>query len=433
MRGATKTWRLFQNRASTDQQQSKSTLNLAESKRISDTPRLCDGVPARAAAGRQLRVAFLSYDFGEYSIQHANGLLRDGEVMLIIPQQLAGPHLSILDPHIDFRPFNKPRLRQPLRQLACIRWIFKQIREFQPDVIHFQRGHLWFNLVMPFLKRYSLVMTIHDPRHHAGDRGSQKTPQFIMDFGYRQADRIIVHGTQLKEIVATEIGIPDNKIHVIPHIAIGERNTTKVAETDEQLILFFGRIWLYKGLDYLIRAQSLINREFPDARIMICGQGENFQRYRKLMSDPDKFIVHNRWITDDERTEFFQRASIVVLPYIEATQSGVVPVAYAHSKPVIATRTGGLPDVIEDGRTGLLVAPKDEAQLGAAIVRLLGDKHLRESMGRAGKRKLETELSTAAVTKQTADVYRAAIEDVSSKKRTQQSIKKSDSVSNARP
>ena len=153
---------------------------------------------------------------------------------------------------------------------------------------------------------------------------------------------------------------------------------------------------------------------------MICGQGENFRRYRQLMSDPDKFIVHNRWITDDKRTEFFQRASIVVLPYIEATQSGVVPVAYAHSKPVIATRTGGLPDVIDDGQTGILVDPKNEVQLADAIVQLLRDKHLRESMGRAGKRKLETDLSQAAVTKQTADVYRAAIEDgKSSKKRRQ--------------
>ena len=158
-----------------------------------------------------------------------------------------------------------------------------------------------------------------------------------------------------------------NKIHVIPHIAIGERNIRTFPQTDEQLILFFGRIWQYKGLDYLIRSQPLINREFPDAKIMICGQGENFQRYRKLMSNPDKFIVHNRWITDDERSDFFQRASIVVLPYIEATQSGIVPVAYAHAKPVIATRAGGLPDVIEDGRTGLLVDPEDVVQLANAI------------------------------------------------------------------
>ena len=178
-------------------------MNLTEDNLDFEIPELCDGdVPERASAVQRLRVAFISYDFGEYSIEHANGLLTSGDVMLIIPRELADPHLSLLDPQVDFRPFDKPRLRQPLRQLACIRWIFRQIREFKPDVIHFQRGHLWFNLALPFLKKYSLVVTIHDPRHHIGDLGSQKTPQFIMDFGYRQADHVIVHGSQLKKIVA---------------------------------------------------------------------------------------------------------------------------------------------------------------------------------------------------------------------------------------
>ena len=131
---------------------------------------------------------------------------------------------------------------------------------------------------------------------------------------------------------------------------------------------------------------------------MICGQGEDFQRYRKQFSDPDKFIVHNRWITDKERTEFFDRACVVVLPYIEATQSGVVPIAYAHSKPVVATRTGGLPDVVKDGQTGLLVNPECEKELANAVIKLLGNEQLRQEMGRAGKQLLETELSVESVT-----------------------------------
>ena len=75
--------------------------------------------------------------------------------------------------------------------------LVRQIRAFQPDVIHFQQGHTWFNFALPLLKSIPLVITIHDPRHHVGDRASRITPQQIMDFGFRRADHVIVHGETL--------------------------------------------------------------------------------------------------------------------------------------------------------------------------------------------------------------------------------------------
>lgn len=356
-----------------------------------------------------MRIAFISYDFGEYCIQHANGLLDSGEVLLVMPKELYEPHQEMLNDKVELKTFSKPRLRQPIRQIHNLRWILKQIKEFQPDVVHFQLGHLWFNFALPIVRqRCPIVFTVHDPRQHMGDCGAKNTPQWVMDFGYRRADKVIVHGSQLKQVLFDELKISKDDIHVIPHIAIGERDLVAAGpETNE--LLFFGRIWPYKGLDCLIRAEPLITRECPNAKIVICGKGEGFDRYREMMSNPDQFIVHNRWISDDERRDFFQRASIVVLPYVEATQSGVVPVAYAHSKPVIATRTGGLPDVVDHGKTGLLVEPKDETELAAAIITLLKDSDLRKSMGRAGHQKLQTELSPTVVCKQTADVYRSAI------------------------
>jgi glycosyltransferase involved in cell wall biosynthesis len=273
---------------------------------------------------------------------------------------------------------------------------------------------MWFNFVLPHLRhKYPIVFTVHDPRQHMGDRGAKKTPQWLMDFGYRQADQIIVHGSQLKQILADEIGIDPKNIHVVPHIAIGEKRakpTESSQELDENTILFFGRIWPYKGLDVLIRAQPLISREIENAKFLICGRGEDIDHYVKMMQDPERFTIHNRWISDMERAEFFERSSIVVLPYIEATQSGVVPVAYAHCKPVVATRTGGLPDVIDDGRTGLLVKSGDEVGLANAVVRLLNDRAMQKSMGIAGNQKLMTEWAPNVVCRQTASVYRAAIE-----------------------
>lgn len=331
--------------------------------------------------------------------------------MLVISKQLFEPHRELIDPKVECHPFHKPRLRQPVSQLRNVRRILKLIDDFKPDVIHFQLGHMWFNLALPILRRkYPIVFTVHDPRHHLGDLGAQKTPQWWMDYGYRQADHLIVHGSQLTDVLVDEVGIARERIHVIPHIAIGERDV-EPTEGEQDEVLFFGRIWAYKGLDYFIRAQPLVNREIPNAKFVICGRGEDFERYRGMMQDPARFEVNNRWITDSERSDYFRRASVVVLPYVEASQSGVVPVAYAHFKPVIATKVGGLPDCVDDGVTGLLVPPANETELAQAIIRLLKDGDLRKAMGIAGNQKLKRDLSPIAVCRQTAEVYAQAIED----------------------
>ena len=356
-----------------------------------------------------MRIAFVSYDFGEYCVQHANGLLAHGEVLLILPIEQFTPYRDDIDSAVELRTFSKPRLRQPIRQIRTIQWIMRQIRDFRPDVIHFQLGHLWFNFVLSKLRRrYPIVFTIHDPKHHPGDRGAQNTPQWVMELGFRQADRIIVHANQLKQTLIDDMEFSPDQIHVVPHIAIGERNA-RPQPADEELVMFFGRIWPYKGLEYLIRAQPLINREVKNATFLIAGVGEDLDRYRDMMVDPQRFTVHNRWISDDERADYFQRASVIVLPYVEASQSGVVPIAYAHSKPVVATRTGGLPDIVDDGRTGLLVEPADEIGLANAVISLLNNKALARTMGEAGNLKLKQELAPNVVCEQTAMVYKLAI------------------------
>lgn len=358
-----------------------------------------------------MKIAFVSYDFGEYSIQMASALAREAHVLLVLPAGLAAPHLSRLDPTVEFYPFEKPRLRQPLRQVRTALAISRRIRGFEPDVLHLQGGHLWFNLALPLLRRYPLVLTIHNPRHHLGDRSSQKTPQVVLDFGYRAADEVIVHGRRLRDDVVEQVGIPAQRVHVVPHIVMGSERGEREPREDGRQVLFFGRIWEYKGLEYLIRAEPSITARVPDARIVIAGQGEDFSRYREMMAHPERFVVYNQYVPDEMRAELFRRASVVVLPYVEATQSGVIPVAYAFSKPVVATTVGSLPEMVEDGRTGYLVPPRDERALADAVVRLLRDSQLRHQLGANARRKIETECSPDAVARQTVAVYRRAIEE----------------------
>lgn len=355
------------------------------------------------------KIAFVSYDFPEYSIRHVNEMVDHAEVLLLLPEQTSREYLSLLDPRVRFEPFHKPRLRQPARQIVNALKLLRTVYRFAPDVVHVQNGHMYFNMMLPLLRKYPLVMTIHDVRQHLGDTESGHTPQRIMDFGFRRADHVIVHGLSMVDTVVDEIGFRPEQIHVIPLIALGELDSSEPISDDDQSILFFGRIWEYKGLEYLVRAAPRVCAEFPEAKFIIAGRGEDMRRYRQCMHDPASFVVLNDWITDQHRSELFARCSMVVLPYIEASQSAVTPIAYAYEKPVIVTRIGGLPDMVDHGKTGLLIPPRDVDALADAMLQLLRDRTARIEMGRAGKRKLLRECAPPVVVAQTLDVYRQAI------------------------
>jgi len=128
-----------------------------------------------------------------------------------------------------------------------------------------------------------------------------------------------------------------------------------------------------------------------------------------MMVHPERFIVHNEYISEERAAEYFQRASVVVLPYIEASQSGVIPMAYSAGKPVVATTVGGLPEMVDDGYTGYLVSP-GRSTAAEALTRLLLDKPLCRQMGMNGKRKIEAECSPSLIAEKTMEVYRRAVE-----------------------
>ncbi len=369
------------------------------------------------ASRDRLRVALISYNFGEYCVRLASAIAQRAEVLLIIPDRMVEPHVDKLNSSVRLLSFKNPRLRQPVQQFRTIRKIIQRIREFAPDVMHYQGTHLWFDLALPLLGRYPLVFTIHDFKPHPGDRLSQKTPLWVEMFARRRADELIVHSQYLLEIVVQNLRGAARKISVIPHIQIGEELSSVANEGEEHLVLFFGRIWNYKGLEYLIRAEPLITARVPDARILIAGQGEDFSRYARMMVHPDRFVVHNEFISEARTADYFRRASVVVLPYIEASQSGVIPMAYSAAKPVVATTVGGLPEIVEDGRTGYLVAPRDAAQLADAVSRLLLDAQLRQRMGENGKRKMEAECSPSVIAQKTLDIYHRAVESVTGARR----------------
>lgn len=351
-----------------------------------------------------MRIALVSFAFGEYTIRLASALAEHADVGLWLNTSQAKAHLDLMSDAVDFKPFEKPRMRHPIRQLRTMPKLVREIRDFNPDVVHVQQGYLWFNPALVFLREFPLVVTAHDPRPHLGDRNGLKTPQWIMDLAFRRANRVIVHAEELRSAVADR-GVPSDQVDVVPMLVHGGEGDTLRSAEEQNLVLFFGRIWPYKGLDYLIRAEPLIAESVPDVKIAIAGAGEDFARYRELMVSPERFEVHNRRVSEEEQGSLFRRASVVALPYVEATQSAVIPTAYNFSKPVVATTVGGLPSLVDDGETGYLVPPRDVRALASALVRLLENPELRHRLGDNAKAKVSQMLDARKIALATLNVY----------------------------
>ncbi len=145
---------------------------------------------------------------------------------------------------------------------------------------------------------------------------------------------------------------------------------------DEKVLLFFGYIRPYKGLDLLLSAMKYVLSKFP-VKLLVVGEFyEDPERYYKIIEEDgisDFVIFKSEYVPNEEVKIYFSASDIVILPYISATQSGIVQLAYNFNKPVIVTNVGGLPEVVSDGRTGFVVEKTPE-KLSQAIVKFFDEK-----------------------------------------------------------
>jgi glycosyltransferase involved in cell wall biosynthesis len=350
-----------------------------------------------------------STSLAPYSVQLANALGKLCQITLMLPDTSGDLVNQVDQQNVNLKLFRKPRMRQ-LANLNMIRRLRRQIQDMQPDLVHIPSLDIWGTPGLGLFFPIPIVATVHDVERHPGEHGLWGFPSAVYPWQWRWAKQIIVHATNSRQQLLNKYGRQADRVHVIPIGAYSFYSHWAVDNQPEKpnTLLFFGRIWGYKGLQYLIDAEPLISRSIPGVRIIIAGQGEPIEKYKRSMVNPDRFEVHDQFIPNEEVAALFQQASLVVLPYIEASQSAVVTVAYAFGKPVVATRVGGLPDVVLDGQTGLLVPPADARSLAEAVIKLLKDSTLRYLMGQNAKRFSEGELSWDKVAEKTLKVYQLA-------------------------
>ena len=338
-----------------------------------------------------------------YIAQLANSLVDVTDVTLIVPE---GCITNYFDTKIHLKTVDIPPQGEWLsKDHFNILKLFNIIKEVNPDIIHISGSYVWVIGLFFFLKvnKYPVVVTLHDINIH---KGEDKLVSRITNYFYTKiADCIFVHGENLKKELLKK-GFDINNVKVIKHgdySFFTECNKNNIKEDGS--ILFFGRIEDYKGLKYLLKAIPLISEEVSDVNVIVAGQG-NLNKYDILIKDQSNIEIINEYIEDDLVNELFQRASIVVMPYIEGSQSGIIPIAYSFKKPVVVTDVGSIPEVVDDGITGFIVPPMNEKALAKAIVTIISNNDLKKQMGENGYKKMKKELSWDNISKQTIEIYK---------------------------
>jgi glycosyltransferase involved in cell wall biosynthesis len=235
----------------------------------------------------------------------------------------------------------------------------------------------------------------------------------------RFADCVLVNADAIRERLI-EQGYDPSKIVVIrngialSNFARRERSAVLRSELgfppSARLVAVFSRLNPMKGVEYFLDAASIVAERFPDVRFLVAGDGgsrkELEDRARRLGLEAR--IVFTGFRSDVR--ELLSEAAISVLPSLSEGTSNTLLESMAAGLPVVATQVGGNPEVIEDGVSGLLVPPRDSAEIAAAVGRLLEDEGFARRLGQAGMRRVSELFSLSGSVQQTEHLYQRLIE-----------------------
>jgi glycosyltransferase involved in cell wall biosynthesis len=332
------------------------------------------------------------YVFGLAMTLVARGVCFDliGSDALDCPEFHASPEVNFL---------NLRRIQQaeanPFRKVSSILGYYARLIRYafvaRPKVFHV----LWNNkfeffdrtLLMLYYKLLGKKIAFTAHNVNAGKRDSRDSPlnRLTLRIQYRLADHIFVHTRKMKSELLEDFGVQAGAVTVIPfginnsvpdtELTITQAKQRLGIKDNERTILFFGNIGPYKGLEYLVAAFPRIVARNGGYRLILAGKPrrgcENYVHEicdtisREV--DQGRVIQRIEHIPDQETELYFKAADVLVLPYTDVSQSGVLFLGYGFGLPVIATDVGSLREEIIEGETGFLCRPSDSADLARTI------------------------------------------------------------------
>ncbi len=218
----------------------------------------------------------------------------------------------------------------------------------------------------------------------------EKTPlgYFFTSYLFKKLHGHLVQSSQIEEELHAIVTSPvyEKRFHPIlssfPEKMKKKDAREKLKLKSENIILYFGIIREYKGFDILLKAISELKDKRIDFHLLAAGECYGSDaKYTKLISDlgiSDYITWHNRYVPDEDVSMYFSAADVVALPYRSASQSGITQIAYHYNLPVIVTKVGGLPEIVDKGKSGYTIEPENPVELAGVLSENLGTQKLNE-------------------------------------------------------
>ena len=335
------------------------------------------------------------YAFGLATELSSKGVALD----LIASDELDSPEFRDV-PRLRFLKFRgdqNPHVSLFKKTSRILSYYFKLTRyaaTAKPKIFHI----LWNNKFLYFdrtlltyyykLLGKKVVLTVHNVNTEKRDNRDSAFNRFTLRIQYQLADHLFAHTEKMKRELIDGFGVRAERISVIPlginnfapqtNLTPAEAKQRLGIRQEEKAILFFGRITPYKGLEVLVEAFQKGLPSGDNYRLMIAGRPEEateasywFPIREALQEDVQKgrVLLRAAHIPDEETELYFKAADVVVLPYRDIYQSGILFLGYSFGLPALAANVGSLKDEMIEGRTGFLFRPEDSSDLAKAIER----------------------------------------------------------------
>ena len=296
---------------------------------------------------------------------------------------------------------------------------------FRPTILHIQ----WFKVIQfeliffKILKLFGvkIIYTAHDVHpFEYNDRILHLYKKL-----YQTPDLIIIHSEKSKQDIIRLLDVDEKKINTIRfgnydfiadkfHFNEEESRKKIGLNNIDNVLLFFGSVRNYKGVEYLLAAFKRIkeNNIVDNLKLIFAGGGN--WKFFSIDQVNLEYIKNNQDIIADinyiyfydKVPIYFSAADVLVLPYRNISMSAVLTLSYAYSKPVIATKVGGFPEYVQDGETGFLIEPENVDALVHSIKKAFDDKEKLRDMGRKARLFAEKEMDWNTIALKTIELYK---------------------------
>lgn len=252
--------------------------------------------------------------------------------------------------------FELPHRLRTLRAYTSAWAASRALHRFSPDVVHVhETGD---PRLLALIRKFRTALTIHDPRPHPGHPAPRCPRSWVQERLRNRADLLLVHGDWLRDRVRELM--PGARVAAVPlGITMRPRPFSRPADP---AVLFFGRLERYKGLDVLLSAMETVWERSPAVRLIIGGTGPE----ESIVPRDTRITLASRYIPEAEVDSLFAQASVLALPYREASQSGPGGRALARGVPLIVSDAGALPELVPD--PSFVVPRGDSEALASAIL-----------------------------------------------------------------